>query len=373
MGNQSSYNSPMLDTVEIQPTGPLRASIRPPGSKSITNRALVCAALAEGESLLTGVLDSEDTRVMIESLGRLGIDSDHDPATATIRVTGCGGRIPASQANLYVANSGTTVRFLTAMLALGHGTYRLDGTPRMRERPILDLLDALRQLGADVDSESQNGCPPVVVRARGLSGGQASIAGNTSSQFLSGLLLAAPYAKSNVELAVEGELVSKPYVDMTWAIMKSFGVHVGTSTPGRLTVAAPQCYRAQQHYAIEPDASAASYFCAAAAITHGEVTVEGLSRDSLQGDVHFCDCLEQMGCEVRYEDDRITVVGHRSARHRCRHERNQRYGSNAWRRGALRPGTNSYHRRRPHSPQRNQPHSRAGRGIAQAWCGGKRV
>ena len=298
----------MATTLEIHPTGPLRASIRPPGSKSITNRALVCAALAEGASILTGALDSEDTRVMIEALRQLGIAVEHDPAVATVRIVGCGGRLPVDAANLYVANSGTTVRFLTAMLTLGHGTYRLDGTPRMRERPIFDLLDALRQLGGDASCETENGCPPVVICGRGLCGGQATIVGNTSSQFLSGLLMAVPYAEANVDLIVQGGLVSKPYVDMTLAVMKSFGVSAGTGEPGRLKITTPQHYRAQ-HYEIEPDASAASYFFGAAAITQGEVTVEGLSRSSLQGDVHFCDCLERMGCEVRYGPDSITVVG----------------------------------------------------------------
>lgn len=298
----------MSKSIEIAPTGPLRATIRPPGSKSITNRALICAALADGESTLTGALDSEDTRVMIEALRRLGIAVEHDPEKSTVRVVGCGGRLPVEQADLYVANSGTTVRFLTAMLALGHGTYRLDGTPRMQQRPISDLLVALRQLGGDVISEPDNGCPPVVVRARGLSGGTATVGGNVSSQFLSGLLMAAPYAKADVELLVRGGLVSKPYVDMTLAVMASFGARVGTDESGRLAIAVPQCYRARR-YAIEPDASAASYFFAAAAITRGEVTVEGLSQNSLQGDVLFCECLKEMGCEVRYGQNQITVVG----------------------------------------------------------------
>jgi 3-phosphoshikimate 1-carboxyvinyltransferase len=299
----------MARTIEIQPTGPLRATIRPPGSKSITNRALVCAALADGASTLTDALDSEDTRVMIEALRQLGITIERDAASATVRVVGCGGRLPASRADLYVANSGTTMRFLTAVAALGQGTYRLDGTPRMRERPIFDLLDALRQLGADVVSEHDNGCPPVVVRASGLPGGTATVGGTVSSQFLSGLLMSAPCAREKVELIVSGQrLVSKPYVDMTIAVMASFGVQVEMGEHGRLAIA-PQHYRGQ-HYAIEPDASAASYFFAAAAITQGEVTVEGLSRNSLQGDVHFCDCLEKMGCEVRYGQNHITVVGH---------------------------------------------------------------
>jgi 3-phosphoshikimate 1-carboxyvinyltransferase len=297
-----------MDAIEIQPTGPLRATIRPPGSKSITNRALVCAALADGRSTLTGSLDSEDTRVMLAALGQLGLDVIHDAAAATVRIAGCAGRPGAVGADLYVANSGTTVRFLTAMVSLARGDFRLDGTARMRERPIQDLLDALGQLGVDARSERGNGCPPVVVRASGLPGGKATIAGNISSQFLSGLLMAAPCAAAPVELVVEGTLVSRPYIEMTLGVMRAFGAAVETEDLGRFWIPAPQRYSARQ-YAVEPDASAASYFFAAAAITGGRVTVEGLSRDSLQGDVAFCDCLARMGCEVEYDAGRITVVG----------------------------------------------------------------
>ena len=265
----------MPNTFEIQPTGPLRGVIRPPGSKKHHQSRAGLAALAQGESLLTGVLDSEDTQVMIDALGKLGITVEHDFEKAEAGVTGCGGRFPVSEADIYVGNSGTTMRFLTAVLALGQGIYRLDGTPRMRERPISDLLDALRRLGADAASEQGTGCPPVVVRARGLAGGRTTVAGDISSQFLSGLLMAAPYATANVELVVQGALVSRPYVEMTLAVMRSFGVSVAVDQPCRFTIAAPQRYRGR-HYAIEPDASAASYFLAAAAITRGEVTVEGL-------------------------------------------------------------------------------------------------
>jgi 3-phosphoshikimate 1-carboxyvinyltransferase len=298
----------MSDCIAIQPTGPLRASLRPPGSKSITNRALVCAALAQGPSTLSGALDSEDTRVMIAALRQLGIAVEHEPEAAMVRVDGCGGRLPVDAADLYVANSGTTVRFLTAMLAIGRGKFRLDGAARMRERPIQDLLDALRQLGANAATEQSSGCPPVVLCADGLPGGRAAVAGNISSQFLSGLLMAAPYAQAPVELVVEGELVSQPYIDMTLAVMKSFGISIGVEMPCRFQIAAPQCYRGQS-YAIEPDASAASYFFAAAAITQGEITVEGLGAASIQGDIAFCDCLRQMGCEIDVREDRITVRG----------------------------------------------------------------
>jgi 3-phosphoshikimate 1-carboxyvinyltransferase len=194
------------------------------------------------------------------------------------------------------------------MLTLGHGTFRLDGTARMRQRPIEDLLHALRQLGAGAVCELPGGCPPVVVRSQGLRGGRATVAGNISSQFLSGLLLAAPYADADVELTVDGALVSRPYIDTTRGVMAAFGVGVQVEEPSRFSVRAGQRYRGLR-YAIEPDASAASYFFAAAAITRGEVTVEGLSRASLQGDVAFCDCLRQMGCDVRYSEDRIAVAG----------------------------------------------------------------
>ncbi len=298
----------MTDTITIHPTGPVHASIRPPGSKSITNRALVCAALAEGQSTLTGALDSEDTRVMIEALRRLGLAVEHDRPAARIRVDGCAGRPPAPGAKLFAANSGTTMRFLTAMVTLGHGTFRLDGSSRMRQRPIGDLLAALKQLGADAVDELQSGCPPVVVKAAGLPGGRATVAGNISSQFLSGLLMAAPCAAKSVLLRVEGELVSRPYVEMTITVMRAFAVAAETPTPASFAIAAGQAYRART-YDIEPDASAASYFAAAAAITGGRVTIEGLSRESLQGDVAFCDCLERMGCRVQYDPHSITVVG----------------------------------------------------------------
>lgn len=298
----------MPDIFEITPAkGPVRGRIRPPGSKSITNRALICAALAEGDSTLTGALESEDTKVMIHALRHLEIAVNTDAATKTLNVFGCGGDIPATTGAMYIANSGTSMRFLTALAALGHGWFRLDGSPRMRERPIQDLLDGLAQLGVKAESETGNGCPPVVVYGAGLPGGSAKVNGDLSSQFLSGLLMAAPYARQPVELIVEGELVSRPYIHLTLAVMKAFGIEVPGGDLMRFTV--PKGRYQARTYTIEPDASAASYFLAAAAITGGEVTVEGLSRNSLQGDVRFCECLAQMGCETRYETDSITVTG----------------------------------------------------------------
>jgi len=262
--------------------------------------------MAEGVSTLTGVLDSEDTHVMRAALGQLGIRVDFDTARRAATVAGCSGRIPAQQADLFVANSGTTVRFLTAMLTLGRGTFRLDGTARMRERPIGDLLAALAQLGVVAKSESTNDCPPVIVRAAGLRGGPATIRGDVSSQFLSGLLMAAPYAERPVELIVEGELVSQPYVRMTLGVMRAFGIVVDDADLRCLKI--PQGIYRGHNYAIEADASAASYFWAAPAIAGGRVTVEGLSRDSLQGDVAFVDLLERMGCAVTHGESDITVA-----------------------------------------------------------------
>ncbi|REK05995.1 MAG: 3-phosphoshikimate 1-carboxyvinyltransferase [Planctomycetota bacterium] len=300
-----------MSNLEIQPvTAPPQAGVRPPGSKSLTNRALVCAALAAGQSRLTGVLDSEDTRVMLDALAALGIEVGREGDTA--EVVGCGGKLPARTADLYIANSGTSVRFLTALAALGHGTYRLHGTPRMHERPIQDLLDALATLGVRAESESGSGCPPVVVHADGLPAGKATIRGDVSSQFLSGVLLAAPCASGVLEIDIDGRLVSKPYVEMTLAVMRAFGAQITVAGDARRFTIEPAGYRGTS-YAIEPDASAASYFWAAAAITGGRVRVEGLGSASLQGDVAFCDCLRQMGCRVDEDPAGTTVEGGRLA------------------------------------------------------------
>jgi 3-phosphoshikimate 1-carboxyvinyltransferase len=291
---------------------PVSGRIRPPGSKSIGNRALVCAALADGTSTLSGLLDSEDSRVMVDALKALGIPIEVDWPAAQAIVHGQAGRIPATQADLYIANSGTTVRFLAAMVSGGSGTYRLDGTPRMRERPIGDLLEALATWGVKAESEAGTGCPPVRIETEGIQGGRVQVAGNISSQYLSGLLMAAPLARTPAEIAVRGRLVSVPYVEMTLRVMKSFGCSVDViSTQDGVPAAfqIPIRTYAACDYAIEPDASAASYFWAAAAITGGEVTVEGLGRDSLQGDVDFVDALAAMGCDVRTDGTSLTVTG----------------------------------------------------------------
>ena len=288
-------------------TQPIHGRIRPPGSKSITNRALVIAALAQGPSRLTGVLDSQDTRVMLDSLAKLGLSLRIDWTASTVEIAGCAGHPPANGAELWLENSGTSIRFLAAACTLGTGRVRLDGNTRMRERPLQDLVDGLNQLGSHARCEFNNGCPPVIIDADGLPGGEAHVRANVSSQYLSGLLMAAPCAKGDAVLRVEGDLVSEPYVVMTLRVMEAFGVSVNTSQPGVFRCR-PQTYTGRT-YDIEPDASAASYFFAAAAVTGGEVTVEGLSRDSLQGDVGFVDALVQMGCAAEFHPDAITVRG----------------------------------------------------------------
>jgi 3-phosphoshikimate 1-carboxyvinyltransferase len=268
---------------------------------------LITAALADGTTRLTGVLHSDDTRVMIESLTRLGIQVEQDIEACTIEVVGCGGRPPAESADLWLENSGTSIRFLTALCALGTGSFRLDGNERMQERPIRDLVEALVSLDVDVQCERGTHCPPVALNSTGLVGGKVTVAGNISSQYLSALLMTAPCAQQPLEIQVTGELVSQPYIDMTMGVMAQFGVSVDCSKTNVYRVE-PQSYRATS-YDIEPDASAASYFFAMAAITGGEVTVAGLSQYALQGDIHFVEALEKMGCTIRYDDDSVTVTG----------------------------------------------------------------
>jgi 3-phosphoshikimate 1-carboxyvinyltransferase len=305
------------EQLEIVPLAkPLNATVTVPGSKSITNRALVLAALAAPGCTVCDALRSEDTEVMVDCLKRLGWLVRADWTANTIEV--CRDQsheqveddewIPHGRAELFVGNSGTTIRFLTALLALGEGTYRLDGIPRMRERPIRDLLDALKQLGVDVRSDFENGCPPVTVNAHGLRGGRVQIKADVSSQFLSALLLVCPFARGDTTIEVAGTMVSEPYVEMTLRLLRLLGLRAEEEAPGRYRVPGHQSYCGGS-IGVEPDASSASYFWAGAAIAGGRVTVSGLTRESLQGDVRFVDVLAQMGCRVEECEAGITVHG----------------------------------------------------------------
>jgi 3-phosphoshikimate 1-carboxyvinyltransferase len=301
------------EQLPIEPVAqPPVVTIRPPGSKSITNRALVLAALSSVQrpQQLHGCLASEDTEVMIDSLRRLGYRVEQDGSTISV-LRGEQPLVPASAVELFVANSGTTMRFLTALVALGRGRYRIDGAPRMRERPIADLLLALDQLGVKAVSEAGNGCPPVVVEGGTWRGNRVRIRGDVSSQFLSGLLLAAPFAPAATPFEVEGPLISQPYVEMTRRMLHQW--HLRIETPTRTSFLVPGEQESDglspAGYQVEPDASAASYFFAAAAITGGRVTVPELAMHALQGDVCFVDVLQRMGCTVERHTDRITVQG----------------------------------------------------------------
>ncbi len=300
----------MPGSIQIQPVSqPIHGSIRPPGSKSLTNRGLLIASLADGKSVLHGALDSDDTRVMVASLRQLGISVDHNTATETITVYGNRGHFENPAADLFVDNSGTTIRFLTAVLAMAGGQYVLDGVARMRQRPIGPLTQALTTIGANVVAESANDCPPVRISSSRLPGGLLKLRGDISSQYLSGLLMAAPLASEGIAIEIDGPLISKPYVIMTLEVMKAFGVECQHNAElSRFEVLAGQTYLARE-YRVEPDASAASYFWAAAAICGGQATVVGLNQDSLQGDVGFAGCLQAMGCEVSFAKDAITVTG----------------------------------------------------------------
>lgn len=291
-------------------SGPVSAVIRLPGSKSITNRALLLASLCDGASTLHGPLHSEDTNVMSWGLHGFGADvSVISPTDDDFYVTGYGVPLANPSGPIEVANSGTTMRFLTAAACLSQANRDviLDGNARMRERPIRDLIGALLTLGVECEAVNGSGCPPVRVKGGGLYGGKCRLRGDVSSQFLSAILQIAPYAKNDVEIEIVGELVSKPYIDITQSVMAAFGVTMENDGYKRLRVPAGQRYEARD-YVIEADASNASYFLAAAAVTGGTVMLENLGADSIQGDVKFADVLETMGCAVT-RGAQITLTG----------------------------------------------------------------
>ena len=297
------------DDVRVHPVGPVDAVVQPPGSKSLTNRYLLCAALADGKSTLRGASLSDDALRMIEGLRRLGIHVELREDANVIDIHGCRGHIPATDAEIDAGNAGTAMRFLTALAGLGHGRYRLDGSPRMRERPIGELVGALQQLGAPLGYDCAEGYPPLTMVACGLGGGEVVFKSPPSSQFISALLMVAPYATRDVLIRIDGEVISRPYIDMTIEVMRSLGVEVlASDNADRLVVASTQRYAAKE-ITIEPDASAATYFWAAAAITGGRVRVTGLTRRSKQGDVGFVDVLARMGCEIEEGDAYLGIQG----------------------------------------------------------------
>ncbi len=289
----------MSEFIELPAMNGARGSVRLPGSKSISNRILLLSALASGTTLVKGLLDSDDTRVMLDALHHLGVNWQRLEGKDDYRVEGVGGPFPIKYASLFLGNAGTAFRSLTAACALSRGDYMLSGVPRMHERPIGDLVEALRQVGAQIDYTENDGFPPLHITPQEDNGGEFTVKGNVSSQYLTGLLLSAPLLGREVVIAVEGELISKPYVEITLNLMKRYGVTVQREGWQRFTIPAAG-YRSPGEIEVEGDASSASYFLAAGAIGHGPVRVEGVGRNSIQGDVRFAEALARMGAEIGF-------------------------------------------------------------------------
>lgn len=301
----------MTPPLTIHPISGISGTIRLPGSKSISNRALLLAALSQGETTLLNLLDSDDTRHMLTALKTLGVDCEHRPEDATCRVTGLGGPFQpqnASAQEIFLGNAGTAMRPLTAVLALSPLDSILTGEPRMEERPIAHLLESLRALGADITCSKEEGYPPLGIRGRRLPGGSVAIDGSVSSQFLTALLMAAPLLDGDLTIEIIGDLVSKPYIDITLALMKTFGVEVSHQNHETFHLRGGQRYSSPGRFLVEGDASSASYFLAAAAIKGGTVRVEGIGEGSLQGDTAFATVLAEMGAQVTFAADHITVT-----------------------------------------------------------------
>ena len=290
-----------MDALELKPARRAAGTVRLPGSKSISNRVLLLAALASGDTEVGGLLDADDTRVMQDALRKLGVVIDGN------RIQGVGGPFPVKKADLFLGNAGTAFRPLTAALAFSDGEYRLSGVPRMEERPIRDLVDGLRGIGARIDYLKNEGFPPLAVHPGEISEADPAVRGDVSSQFLTALLMALPLLERPSRVKVQGELISKPYVEITLNVMQRFGVEVRRSgwksfeVPGTF-------YRSPGRIFVEGDASSASYFLAAGAIGGGPVRVEGVGRASIQGDVRFTEVLERMGAKVSLSEDAIEVA-----------------------------------------------------------------
>jgi 3-phosphoshikimate 1-carboxyvinyltransferase len=291
---------------EVRPLSHCHGVVTIPGSKSYTHRALILSSLADGESVLINALRCEDTEHTVQALIKFGVEVFWE--SDRVRVLGRGGKFKGTDDRIDVGNSGASMRFLTALAALKKGVTLLDGSERMRKRPIGELLNGLGELGVRAYSQKGDDCPPVIVESQGLQGGTARIKGEESSQFLSGLLMVVPYARRDVNIEVTGPLASKPYVDITRDVMSAFGVEIQSQGYDSFFVKAGQRYLPQT-YRIEGDASNASYFFSAAAVCRGRVKVMGLNPDTLQGDIGFLKILESMGCRVTRGKDWIEVLG----------------------------------------------------------------
>jgi len=298
-----------MNTLTLEPIEKINGEVNLPGSKSLSNRALLLAALATGTTKITNLLQSDDTRHMLNALKQLGIEYTLSNDKTECVVVGNAGPIRSDKTQeLFLGNAGTAMRPLCAALCLGEGAYMLTGEPRMKERPIGHLVDALREAGAKLSYIENESYPPLQIEASGLQGGDVSIDGAISSQFLTALLMAAPLASDDTHITIIGELVSKPYIDITLHMMKVFGIEVENNDYKTFTVKGGQTYTAVETYMVEGDASSASYFLAAAAIKGGTVKVTGIGKNSIQGDIQFIDVLEKMGAKVEWGDTYVSVT-----------------------------------------------------------------
>ncbi|MFC6440025.1 3-phosphoshikimate 1-carboxyvinyltransferase [Bowmanella sp. JS7-9] len=299
-----------MEQLTLTPIDAVRGTINLPGSKSLSNRALLLAALAEGETHLTNLLDSDDIRHMLNALSELGVAYRLSGDKTECWVQGNAGAFNVAQTKtLFLGNAGTAVRPLCAALAASQGAFTLTGEPRMEERPLAPLIEALRQAGASIECHKAAGFVPLTIKGQRLQGGEIEVDGSLSSQFLTALLMAAPLFSGDVTLVIRGELVSKPYIDITLDTMAKFGVGVDNHDYQRFDIKGGQTYRSPGDFLVEGDASSASYFLAAAAIKGGPVKVTGIGKQSIQGDIHFADALEAMGAKVVWGDDYIEVIG----------------------------------------------------------------
>ncbi len=296
-----------MDQLTLNPIKLVEGTIQLPGSKSLSNRILLLTALARGKTEVYNLLHSDDTSHMLDALKRLGVKMEVSADRTRCVIEGMGGPFREQVTDLYLGNAGTAIRPMCAALCFGSGEFTLSGEPRMHERPIGDLVDALRQLGARIDYLQNDGYPPLKIHADRIAGGEASVRGNVSSQFLTALLLAAPLAERDVVIRVEGELVSKPYIDITLDVIRRFGATVNASGYEQFQVSGGEGYQSPGSVLVEGDASSAGYFMAAAAIKGGTVRVNGVGSQSTQGDVKLASVLEQMGAEVRMGPDWVEV------------------------------------------------------------------
>ncbi|NVC63604.1 3-phosphoshikimate 1-carboxyvinyltransferase [Vibrio sp. 05-20-BW147] len=295
-----------MESLTLQPIKKVNGEVNLPGSKSVSNRALLLAALAQGTTRLTNLLDSDDIRHMLNALTKLGVHYELSDDKTVCVVEGLGRPFTATEAQeLFLGNAGTAMRPLAAALCLGKGEFVLTGEPRMKERPIGHLVDALREAGAQIEYLENENYPPLKINATGLQAGTVNIDGSISSQFLTAFLMAAPLAQGEVKIHIVGELVSKPYIDITLHIMKQFGVDVVNNAYQEFVIPAGQNYVSPGQFLVEGDASSASYFLAAAAIKGGEIKVTGIGKNSIQGDIHFADALEKMGAEIEWGEDYV--------------------------------------------------------------------